>query len=1228
MNYQGNQPLNIPLWSGYPTQKPQSNILYTDLSDNVWYIGVQNGNEIPLPTYYPTMSINSLDTAVTTASYRLQSPALLMNDTTLTAYGGNLYANGNLIGGITSNSNVSQWANYVAINNINANAHNVFNVSNLSSLTVTTGSLSAPLAALSNLTVSSIAGRSATFSTLTVSSIAGRIANFSTLAVSSLQSRTASISSLTVSSINGYAFSNFVKPDNTSNWSRFPALTDVNMNSKNIASANNVNTQSLNTNFAEIYQGHIGQGGLSLDGNIYMNGTGNTFEPYWYNTWLNANITTADANTMYPPTNSQYFKDWFIGTNCFDIESFGAFTTTKLHSYTAGLIVPTGYIDMRAHNYRSLPVLPPRELKDYRGQVYIGTEGWGAQTYIGINYDNYETLYNMGGSIILNADSVLTNPVGGQSRITVQSARNQILGTLQTEMYAGYAGIDPAYTYFAGFEQWFMNSEGIPAQFLRTRGGVTVPPAGARTDITAECPSDTSVPSQMYIYSSQKANIYTDGDLFIGYGDSTPPYGFNSDQQKVHVINAADIQGRTDTGLDITNTNSVQGLGFSSFITNIHYLVGYSPVDLSGGDLSGVPVYETVTTDPVQHVEFYTSNVPLYYDASGVEISGVDLSGAVFSTLSSFTFSNTYFTTSYVRNNLDISSIRSAPTISRWNEILGISTILSSFILNIDLATVSSIKSVSLNASTIRAYNYISAPTLNVSSITGNYASISSIKSVSLNASTISAYTYLSSPTLNVSSITGNYASNVSTQLGNITSRLSNLSSFVPTIQPASNWYLYPARGSVEMSNNNINNVGILGLVNTATSNTATIRNATRTYSNGFSFDQLAYQDVPFLYKFGDTSIGVASVGEVQFIDKYTGNFNYLNSSFDELQFDTYDSSNNFVATRPVPSTWYKYAADGDINMTQHNISNTNFVQVNLSYFGIPDTTDFVNFRYYDGFMTYSYDEITYTPVASDWYKFPPAADMNFEYFNINFLGYLQVRTIQLYDSVSDSDNIITSANNVLLMNDVPVASTWSNYITDTVDFSGNSLNNVGDIVMSGGILGGTRLANFPTWILDGWATSSQTYITSDFSSRITYSVNGGSVQSVANLNDIPSFPVSCNFTSAGISVNGQYTMVNTNKTLAAGYYRLSYSACGNNTSSSSWSVTSWIRTSTSNGANKLYLNTLGSTVDTTQKYLGNSGITYLSSNGTYNVFLQMSNSTGANLTLSNVNLLLEKMPL
>jgi hypothetical protein len=66
-----------------------------------------------------------------------------------------------------------------------------------------------------------------------------------------------------------------------------------------------------------------------------------------------------------------------------------------------------------------------------------------------------------------------------------------------------------------------------------------------------------------------------------------------------------------------------------------------------------------------------------------------------------------------------------------------------------------------------------------------------------------------------------------------------------------------------------------------------------------------------------------------------------------------------------------------DLDITQHNLSNVNFVRMNLSYYGIPDTSDFVNVRYYSGYMTYSYDEMEYIPIASDWCKFSASQDVD-----------------------------------------------------------------------------------------------------------------------------------------------------------------------------------------------------------------------------------------------------------
>ena len=1427
MNYQGNQIYNVPLWSGRPTfqqsnNQIQSNTLYTmmDLCGN-WDIGILNGNQIPLPRSFHTFSIDDLSannidanlinttnifassgnidsftSATTSASYRIQTPEVYMNDTTLTAYGGNLYANGQLIGGISSNSNVSQWANYISINNINANSYNIINVSNLSSLSINTGVLNTTLSSASNLRFSSINGIAA------------------------------NISSLQISSINGINVSNIV--GSVSNWSFYPALTTVDMNNRNITNANQINTSQLTANSVNTNGISIGNGACYWNGNAQFNGTGNTFSPYWYNFTMDANVTTAQPNTIYAPTNSQYFKDWFVGINCLDVESIltASFTSTKLHAYTGGLVVPTGYIDFKAHNYRSVPILPPYTLKDYRGQVYIGTEGYGAGGYIGINYDNYETLYNQGCSIILNADSVLTNPLGGASRITSQAARNQLLGTVGTEIYAGYAGIDPAYTYFAGIEQYFVNSDGTPAQYFRTRGGVTIPPAGARTDLTAECPSDTSSPSRMYIYSSQKANIYTDGDLYIGYGDSTPPYGYNSSQQKVHVINTADIQGRTDTGVDIINTNSLQGLGSNSFIQNVHYLVGYA---LTAERLSS---YETVITAPKANVEFYRSNVFFYYNSNGNELS--NSYNAVFSTISSITYSNVYYTSNYIRNNLNVSSLKTLPASSTWNEILGISTILSSFILNIDTASISSIttnaigsiqdiiltsdidanqtqiyniNNIGTNSITIAdTYNNpyefafigttITDPFFNTysqlsyiqtnsdkqsrniaqdwsyygqeTSFSANYNSITDISGISLNTLQffdsnlhITSAIVSQSPVdsfgkqLPINILSVDYFPTIITDLSNNVSYVSatefissngitilssdnqaniqfslpsgskNYLSYTDTLgnitQVASDWWNFLAQGDVNINGNNLNGVNTIDVtqiqlpyLNTITGNDAgelVIQNTTTFANNSISqvntiqvdaihpnqngyidFGLTNIQDINGVYPnyvgipdpFGGYTWDLSYTGANTITDPYGttfpqlsyypdggGSLRYLaqdwsyygqetsysanhNSitdisaiSLNTLQF--FDSSNNSatsIASEALPDIGLNILSfDGIPTVITYPfeysiISASEFLSSNGVSIYSQDTAQNIQFHLPLGagnYLSYTDTLGNTTQVASDWYAFSPQGSVDFNLQNINNVGQITSRVSALYDAGTGNYGNLQFTNGNLQLNSVPVASTWSNYISSDINFSNVNLLNVNGVNVNGNIMGtqdSSELDNFTTWVLGGYNTSAITYVTTDFSSRLVYMVNGGTVQKVANLNDVATvssnivtYPVVSNYTSAGISTNGIFQLVNSNVSLTTGHYKLSYSACGNNTTSSNWSIISWVRAGTSNGANKLYLTTPGSTVDTVQKYLTNSGLLYLSSNGTYNVFMEMSNYSGSALTLSNVNLILEKYP-
>ena len=528
-------------------------------------------------------------------------------------------------------------------------------------------------------------------------------------------------------------FSTTFNPTAYSNWSLYPARSNVNFAGYNANSINTVNTNNTNTNALT-----VGGGGQGWNGNAQFNQMASF--PYWYNFVMDANITTTNANTIYCPTNNQYFSDWFVATNKLDPLTIlpTAITTTKLHAYSAGNVIPTGYIDLRSHNYRVTTLIPVATL-DYRGQLYLGTEGYGANAYIGINIDGFEAVQNVGTSIILNADSVAGSLLAGFSRITSQAGRNQMLATVQTQIYAGYLGADPAITYYAGFEQSLLNAEGGGAtQTMRSRGADVLGFPGSRTDITSECPSNTSVPSQMNIYSSQNGNLYTDGDFYIGYGGSDPRYGYNSDQQKIHIINTNDIQGVTTTGVAITNVNSVQGINSNSFIKNIHYLVGYDTDVVFDINFLEVPREVRSTID------FKYSTIEFY---SNVFIPAANQYFTV-STLSSILFAQSSYTSSFMLNQTDVSTFKTninSFNVNQFNEVLGISTILSSFIINVDRASIKQIDKVS----TIRADNGFFSNITNsniintniLTATTGNFVNLSTGTITPTNVSTLNIST-------------------------------------------------------------------------------------------------------------------------------------------------------------------------------------------------------------------------------------------------------------------------------------------------------------------------------------------------------------------------------------------------------------------------------------------------------------------------------------------------------
>ena len=317
MNNQG--AASLALWSG--TAKAQTNQsnqnLYLTNASNDYQIGITGGNTITLPSTLNHLYVANLSTFATA-----------LNDTLLTASVGLLYANGVLVNGDTpAESNVDMWATFPAVANVNFANHNITGAntiaaanvltSNITASTINTSTIHASIGWFSTLNVSSLNASISSFSTLNVSSLNALTLNASTINTSTIHASIGWFSTINVSSLNAPGFSNLL-----SNWSYYPALSDVNVNSHNINGAATVNANNVNAGGIATNSLYVGTGGTTFSGNARFNGTGNTFSPYWYNFTMDANITTGQASQLYPPTNNQFFSDSHIGVNVFDIESF------------------------------------------------------------------------------------------------------------------------------------------------------------------------------------------------------------------------------------------------------------------------------------------------------------------------------------------------------------------------------------------------------------------------------------------------------------------------------------------------------------------------------------------------------------------------------------------------------------------------------------------------------------------------------------------------------------------------------------------------------------------------------------------------------------------------------------------------------------------------------------------------------------------------------------------
>ena len=404
----------------------------------------------------------------------------------------------------------------------------------------------------------------------------------------------------------------------------------------------------------------------------------------------------------------------------------------------------------------------------------------------------------------------------------------------------------------------------------------------------------------------------------------------------------------------------------------------------------------------------------------------------------------------------------------------------------------------------------------------------------------------------------------------------------------------YSIKNTIDISNNNniltssittkaiqFQDLSGVSTINTSYLNTTALYDSNGLYLNAYAMNA---DNRPFLLRdisnnqslligdiVGGGNLSVSSFINMTEIDP--GGFGDINQIFNSNGLLCY---NSFRGSNYVASDWSNIISN-DINFQQYNVYGINNLSNNASFYSIPNTSDFMEFRYYNGYFCYSN---TFIPVASDWYKLMPSAT--------------------------------------------------------TINYSNNSFSNVGAIFTNGSIVGnvgnGTELNEFPTLVFSGTNTANPNYIAYPLSgNRIQYRVGTSGLQNIANLNDIPTIPSTITYISS-TTLSTNRTIANatsnivlySNISLANGTYNIEYWYNAVNHNNNTFSIV----TQLSNSTRGIIFYDSNAGANITTAYYGKSGITSIYSTANYTFQIQVISGVGNTTVLSNLTCVISKLPI